>query len=1182
MSMVRGRFSTDNDFFPFGFHVLGSAWDEYQMDNLLQDAEGAPFLFAMRRLADRVNANRPAPTYAVPVIHAGEMLAMGIITEAARHVINRYNTEFAPGALDAGVRDALAALGAPAAKVFPAFVEHYPLRRFAAGVFEPVARDSRGVTQASLGREMILLQLNMSNPAMDPFVDIFDDERLRRSAPYELLVEQLETHFENQPPVRGSNLSLFEFLRAPIKNSPNSLQGQLEYIAAFWRELLPAELLEQIVLAADVMREEMRMRGHGPGPIQVLQFPEYLLDLDYGEPERFSPDRDWMANVVLIAKSVYVWLDQLSRKYQRPIYHLNHVPDEELDCLARWGFTGLWLIGVWERSPASQKIKRIMGNPEAMASAYSVYDYVVAGDLGGEAAYADLHDRAWRRGIRLASDMVPNHVGLFSKWVIEHPQWFIQLNYPPFPGYQFTGPNLSDDDRVGLYIEDGYWSHRDAAVVFKRVDNWSGEVRYIYHGNDGTNMPWNDTAQLNFLMAEVREAVIQTILHVARKFPILRFDAAMTLAKKHYQRLWFPQPGDAGAVPSRAEFGMSRPDFERVFPEEFWREVVNRVQKEAPDTLLLAEAFWLMEGYFVRTLGMHRVYNSAFMNMLKMEDNGKYRLTIRNVLEFSPEVLKRFVNFMNNPDERTAVEQFGKGDKYVGVCVLMATMPGLPMFGHGQIEGYSEKYGMEYRRAYWDEQVDEQLVARHEAVIFPLLRRRHLFSGVAHFAFYDCVAFAGHVDENVFAYSNRAGNERALIIYNNAYSLATGSITTSVAWNAGNAEQKDLRRTRLYDALALNTQPNRYYIFRDYASGLEYVRRGSDIAERGFPVSLHAYQFNVFLDWREVVDEDGTWRMLCDSLGGNGVPSIMESYQEVVLAPIHAEYRKAVNADMLIALAAKQPGARKALGAAMADFLDAVAEHTRRQFDTEEVLDGIQAELDILERLEQEIRALDLPAPVEKYLLEPMPRGREKGLNAFWRIPLAYALIHPLITVKAAGDYSVQSTACSDDLLLSNVAQEAFEEATPGHEARQDALLLKVMACYPAAVDFFPTGAGALPLRQMLEDFQVQRSLGMNRYQGVLWLVKEPMERLLYWILLESIVALAAAGRLSREAVLARHRNVRQILAAMEQAGFNVDEMLRLLARQEAAAAVEETDAAAPDMPAEPAAPKAETDAPEE
>ncbi len=170
-------------------------------------------------------------------------------------------------------------------------------------------------------------------------------------------------------------------------------------------------------------------------------------------------------------------------------------------------------------------------------------------------------------------------------------------------------------------------------------------------------------------------------------------------------------------------------------PEEFWREVVDRVAKEAPDTLLLAEAFWLMEGYFVRTLGMHRVYNSAFMNLLRDEDNAKYRQVMKNTLEFDPEILKRYVNFMNNPDEHTAANQFGKGDKYFGICTLMATLPGLPMFGHGQIEGLTEKYGMEYKRAYWDEYPDQQLIERHAWQIFPLLKRRYLFSGVERFFF---------------------------------------------------------------------------------------------------------------------------------------------------------------------------------------------------------------------------------------------------------------------------------------------------------------------------------------------------------------------------------------------------------------------------------------------------------------
>ncbi len=200
---------------------------------------------------------------------------------------------------------------------------------------------------------------------------------------------------------------------------------------------------------------------------------------------------------------------------------------------------------------------------------------------------------------------------------------------------------------------------------------------------------------------------------------------------------------------------MPRAEFEAKVPQEFWREVVDRVAAEVPDTLLLAEAFWLMEGYFVRTLGMHRVYNSAFMHMLRDEDNAKYRQVIKNTIEFDPQILKRYVNFMNNPDEKTAIEQFGNGDKYFGICTLLATLPGLPMFGHGQIEGYKEKYGMEFRTPKWDEQIDEGLVAGHEWKIFPLLHRRSLFAESEHFLLYDFYTPEGHVNEDVFAYSNR-------------------------------------------------------------------------------------------------------------------------------------------------------------------------------------------------------------------------------------------------------------------------------------------------------------------------------------------------------------------------------------------------------------------------------------------
>jgi len=289
------------------------------------------------------------------------------------------------------------------------------------------------------------------------------------------------------------------------------------------------------------------------------------------------------------------------------------------------------------------------GNPDAMASAYSVAGYRIAHELGGDDAWRNLRDRAAARGIRLAADMVPNHMGLDSDWVVEHPERFISLPYPPFDSYSFSGNDLSADDRVVIQLEDHYWDSSDAAVVFKRIDKASGDERYIYHGNDGTSFPWNDTAQLDYLKAEVREAVIGEILEVARRFSVIRFDSTKVPPRRHKQRLWYPQPGHDAGIPSRSAAAIPAHELRRLMPQEFWREVVDRVAAEVPDTLLIAEAFWLMEGYFVRTLGMHRVYNSAFMNMLKMEENGKYRSLIKRVLEFNAEILKRYVNFMFNP-----------------------------------------------------------------------------------------------------------------------------------------------------------------------------------------------------------------------------------------------------------------------------------------------------------------------------------------------------------------------------------------------------------------------------------------------------------------------------------------------------------------------------------------------------
>jgi glycosidase len=942
------EYSATAPYFPHTIQIDAVHWQSLDLASLSRQISGRviPDIIFYRQMALRLNRKRPSGS---PTVHAGQLNMYATLLKVYRHLIDVTAEQQAPALLEnALIRAGYDTAKDPAASTMTRFVEQFPPgdvpANHAAAWLTPATL--RGERQRLVLRELLLLRMAAKNPALDSFREILDDSRLASASSYHQVVTGLEQTLSRSPRLTELDATLVEALLAPILASPDSLSGQVGFIREKWFTLLPPDLFNEVLVSFDILLEEERGWGGGgePGPPPVMEFnrtgrpgaghggavgfadgSSVFGGYDYPEYEHFSTDADWMSNVVLMAKMVYVWLDQLSKQHGWTITRLDQIPDAELDRLSAWGFTGLWLIGIWERSPASQHVKQLCGNPEAIASAYSLYDYEIAADLGGWEALHNLKERAARRGIRLASDMVPNHTGIYSRWVMQHPDWFVQTDYPPFPTYQFNGEDLSRSPDAVIQIEDGYWTKTDAAVVFRMIERNSGRIRYIYHGNDGTSIPWNDTAQLNYLIPEVREAVIQTILHVARSFPIIRFDAAMTLAKKHFQRLWFPVRGLGGGIPSRAGHGMSRDEFDAVFPVEFWRQVVDRVALEVPGTLLLAEAFWLMEGYFVRTLGMHRVYNSAFMNMLKQEENAKYRHTIKNVLEFNPEVLKRFVNFMNNPDEKTAVEQFGREGKYFGACVLLATMPGLPMFGHGQIEGYHEKYGMEYKRSYWDETPDGHLVWLHERTIFPLLRRRWLFSGSENFVLYDF--FAGDtVNENVFAYSNRVGDQRSLVLYHNSYATTAGWIRQSVEFATQDADDgANLTRTTLGETLGLACSDAIFYAFSDHSLGLVFLRNSRELVEKGLFAELGEYEFHVFMDFREIHDDAvGSWSRLCASLNGKGVESLEDELKQLRYAELNSSFRSVLESVP----AGVTPKTNKKLISAARHLLTTLAVHT--------------------------------------------------------------------------------------------------------------------------------------------------------------------------------------------------------------------------------------------------------------
>jgi len=932
----------------------------------------------------------------------------------------------------------------------------------------------------------------------------------------------------------GSEGDIFSFLTRPSRLFPNSLTGQIAFIIREWAPYLSDELKRLLQSGLDLIREEEKDRGGWGGAPAPMPVTDYSGMQD--EYEAFSPDTDWMPKVVMIAKCTLVWLDQLSKWYQKDIRTLDQIPDAELDRLRERGFTALWLIGLWERSDSSKRIKVLCGNQDAEASAYSLKNYEISSAIGGWGALENLRKRCSERGIRLASDMVPNHTGLDSDWMYNHPEYFISQDYSPFPSYTYNGPDVSNNPDIEIKIEDHYYSKTDAAVTFRRIDKRTGECRYVYHGNDGTTMPWNDTAQLDYLNPVTREAVIQQILHVARNFPIIRFDAAMTLAKKSIQRLWYPRPGTGGDIASRFLHAIPDEEFNRAMPEEFWREVVDRVAKEVPDTLLLAEAFWLMEGYFVRTLGMHRVYNSAFMNMLKNQENQKYRTGIKNTLLFEPEILKRYVNFMSNPDEETAIAQFGDGNRYFAICTILSTLPGLPMFGHGQIEGFHEKYGMEYKRAYWDEYPNDWLIGEHYRRIFPLLRRRYLFSGVDNFNLYDAWN-DGKVEESIFSYANGSGAERNLVIVNNQYERVYANIKVSSPKLYKRDSGTSTETVELGSNLGLTPEGDRYMLYENFSNGLTYIMPSKDIFEKGYDFVIDGYDSKVLWNIREVKDEDGSYGKLCRFLSGNGVKNINIAVALLRLEPVF-KILDSLRGDDVGAMVEKLiHGTLK--GEEERSFVLSLAEVYERL--CLEKLDAAQR--NALPSMPRKISAREIASVTKK--LSALFKKRAKTdvyRNYAMLAPEASVIIqtfYALMPFIGKDSSALDALVASDKLLLTNFFERYCEKLSISEDdlrqtVHYGALLSIVGRIILEKKDDTPLGM----MTHLLKDNAVRDALRCNEYQGVTWYNKELLQGLIVVSSISAEIFKGAKDTFSGEAY------VKALLEKETQSGYQLGRFL--------------------------------------
>ena len=237
----------------------------------------------------------------------------------------------------------------------------------------------------------------------------------------------------------------------------------------------------------------------------------------------------WPERPVIHEVNTAVWLDDLSRRAGRRLT-LADLSAADWAAVTPPGIDAVWLMGVWERSPAGLAIAN--DNPalradfrdalpdlqtaDVIGSPYCVRRYVVDAAFGGPDGLAAARAALADRGVRLVLDYVPNHVAPDHPWVTASPELFIQ----------------GDDHDVAA--DPAAWMTAAGHVLAR--------------GRDPYFPPWPDVVQLNAFSPALRAATANVLADIAAQCDGIRCDMAMLMINRVFAATWGRRAG-AGAGP---------------------------------------------------------------------------------------------------------------------------------------------------------------------------------------------------------------------------------------------------------------------------------------------------------------------------------------------------------------------------------------------------------------------------------------------------------------------------------------------------------------------------------------------------------------------------------------------------------------------------------------------------------
>jgi len=354
----------------------------------------------------------------------------------------------------------------------------------------------------------------------------------------------------------------------------------------------------------------------------------------------------WPAHPLLYEINTWAWLREFSAAAGTRIT-LADVPQPELERIAALGFDGVWLMGVWERSPQAREIASLLPDllaeyarvlpdftaADVVGSPYAIHRYTVEESLGGPDALAVLRTRLRQVGLRLVLDFVPNHLAIDHPWVSEHPNRFVQ-----------AGPER-------LASEPQNYFRREIG----------GVSRIFAHGRDPNYNGWTDTVQLDYRGQETRDALREVLAAIAGHCDGVRCDMAMLVLRDVFVKTW------------GGEFEPPAADF--------WSDAIRLVKTTHPGFAVIGEVYWDLE-YRLHQLGFDYTYDKRLYDRLLGGDAESIRDHLRAGLEFQ----RRLTRFIENHDELRAAAAFGP-ERSRAAAVLALTVPGMRLVHEGQIEG---------------------------------------------------------------------------------------------------------------------------------------------------------------------------------------------------------------------------------------------------------------------------------------------------------------------------------------------------------------------------------------------------------------------------------------------------------------------------------------------------------------